>query len=78
MTGAHYKAVLSVAPQIIEAGRARKVKHFLVGGARSDVKRDYTQLAEKIPQTASYDFLPAASTASTTRNMVTSEGSRAS
>lgn len=53
LTGAHHKAVLSVAPQIIEAVKAGKVKHFfLVGGCDGALPgRDYyTQLVEKIPQ----------------------------
>jgi len=52
-TGAHHKAVLSMAPQIIEAVKAGKVKHFfLVGGCDGALPgRDYyTQLVEKIPQ----------------------------
>jgi len=52
-TGAHHKAVLSLAPVIIDAVKAGKVKHFfLVGGCDGATPgRDYyTQLAEKIPQ----------------------------
>jgi hydroxylamine reductase len=52
-TGAHHKAVLSLAPQIIDAVKAGKVKHFfLVGGCDgATLGRDYyTQLAEKIPK----------------------------
>ncbi len=52
-TGAHHKAVLSLAPAIIDAVKAGKVKHFfLVGGCDgATLGRDYyTQLAEKIPQ----------------------------
>ena len=51
-TGAHHKAVLSLAPQIIEAVKAGKIKHFfLVGGCDgAALGRDYyTKLAEKIP-----------------------------
>jgi hydroxylamine reductase len=51
-TGAHHRAVLSLAPQIIDAVKAGKVKHFfLVGGCDGALPgRDYyTQLAEKIP-----------------------------
>ncbi len=53
LTGAHHKAVLSLAPVIIDAVKAGKVKHFfLVGGCDGATPgRDYyTQLAEKIPQ----------------------------
>jgi hydroxylamine reductase len=52
-TGAHHKAVLSLAPQIVDAVKGGKVKHFfLVGGCDgATLGRDYyTQLAEKIPQ----------------------------
>lgn len=52
-TGAHHKAVLSLAPQIIEAVKAGKVKHFfLVGGCDgAQTGRDYfTRIAEKVPQ----------------------------
>jgi hydroxylamine reductase len=52
-TGAHHKAVLSLAPQIIDAVKAGQVKHFfLVGGCDgATLGRDYyTQLAEKIPR----------------------------
>jgi hydroxylamine reductase len=52
-TGAHHKAVLSLAPQIIDAVKTGKIKHFfLVGGCDgATLGRDYyTQLAEKIPQ----------------------------
>jgi hydroxylamine reductase len=52
-TGAHHKAVLSMAPKIIEAVKAGKVKHFfLVGGCDGALPgRDYyTRLVEKIPQ----------------------------
>jgi len=54
-TGAHHKAVLSLAPKIIEAVQAGKVKHFfLVGGCDGATPgRDYyTRLAEMIPQDA--------------------------
>ena len=52
-TGAHHKAVLSLAPAIIDAVKGGKVKHFfLVGGCDGATPgRDYyTQLVEKIPQ----------------------------
>ncbi len=52
-TGAHHKAVLSLAPQIVGAVKAGQVKHFfLVGGCDgATLGRDYyTQLAEKIPK----------------------------
>ncbi len=52
-TGAHHKAVLSLAPTIIEAVKEGKVKHFfLVGGCDgATLGRDYyTKLAEKIPE----------------------------
>ena len=54
-TGAHHKAVLSLAPQIIDAVKAGKIKHFfLVGGCDGATPgRDYyTRLAEMIPQDA--------------------------
>ena len=54
-TGAHHKAVLSLAPQIIDAVKAGNVKHFfLVGGCDGAApgRNYYTQLAEKIPQDA--------------------------
>jgi len=54
-TGAHHKAVLSLAPQIIDAVKAGKVKHFfLVGGCDGAApgRNYYTQLAEKVPQDA--------------------------
>jgi len=53
LTGAHHKAVLSLAPVIIDAVKTGKLKHFfLVGGCDGATPgRDYyTQLAEKIPQ----------------------------
>ncbi len=52
-TGAHHKAVLSLAPVIIDAVKAGKVKHFfLVGGCDGATPgRDYyTQFVERIPQ----------------------------
>jgi hydroxylamine reductase len=52
-TGFHHKAVLSLAPQIIEAVKAGKIKHFfLIGGCDGATPgRDYyTQLAEKVPK----------------------------
>jgi hydroxylamine reductase len=54
-TGAHHKAVLSLAPQIIDAVKAGKVKHFfLVGGCDGAApgRNYYTQFAERIPQDA--------------------------
>ena len=51
-TGFHHEAVLSLAPQIIEAVKAGKIRRFfLVGGCDGATPgRDYfTQLAEKIP-----------------------------
>lgn len=53
MTGFHHKAVLSLAPQIIDAVKAGKIKHFfLIGGCDGATPgRDYyTQLAEKVPK----------------------------
>ncbi len=52
-TGFHHKAVLSLAPQMIEAVRSGKIRHFfLIGGCDGATPgRDYfTQLAEKVPQ----------------------------
>jgi len=53
MTGFHHKAVLSLAPQIIDAVKAGKIKHFFLIGRCDGATpgRDYyTQLAEKIPK----------------------------
>ncbi len=53
MTGFHHKAVLSLAPQIIDAVKSGKIKHFfLIGGCDGATPgRDYyTQLAEKVPK----------------------------
>jgi hydroxylamine reductase len=53
MTGFHHKAVLSLAPQIIDAVKAGKIRHFfLIGGCDGATPgRDYyTQLAEKVPK----------------------------
>jgi hydroxylamine reductase len=52
-TGYHHQAVLSMAPQIIEAVKAGKIKRFfLIGGCDGATPgRDYyTQLAEKVPE----------------------------
>ncbi len=54
-TGAHSKSILSLAPQIIDAVKAGKIKHFfLVGGCDGATpgRNYYTELAEKIPQDA--------------------------
>jgi len=53
MTGFHHKAVLSLAPQIIDAVKTGKIKHFfLIGGCDGATPgRDYyTELAEKVPK----------------------------
>jgi len=55
MTGFHHKAVLGLAPKIIEAVKAGKIKHFfLIGGCDGATPgRDYfTELAEKVPKDA--------------------------
>ncbi|OPY33117.1 MAG: hybrid cluster protein [Methanomassiliicoccales archaeon PtaU1.Bin124] len=53
LTGAHHKAVLSLAPKVIEAVKAGKIKHiFLIGGCDGATPgRDYyTTLAESVPK----------------------------
>jgi len=52
-TGFHHKAVLSLAPQIIEAVKTGKIRHFfLIGGCDGATPgRDYyTMMAEKVPK----------------------------
>jgi hydroxylamine reductase len=52
-TGFHHKAVLGLAPQIVDAVKAGKLKHFfLIGGCDGATPgRDYyTILAEKVPK----------------------------
>jgi hydroxylamine reductase len=52
-TGFHYKAVLGLAPQIIEAVKAGKIRRFfLIGGCDGATPgRDYfTRLAEQVPK----------------------------
>ena len=52
-TGFHHKAVLTLAPQIIDAVKAGKIKHFfLVGGCDGATpgRNYYSEMAEKIPQ----------------------------
>jgi len=52
-TGFHHKAVLALAPQIIDAVKSGKIRHFfLIGGCDGATPgRDYyTQLAEKVPK----------------------------
>ena len=51
-TGFHHKAVLTLAPQIIDAVKAGKIKHFfLVGGCDGATpgRNYYSEMAEKIP-----------------------------
>ena len=52
-TGFHHKAVLSLAPQIVDAVKAGKIKHFfLIGGCDGATpgRNYYTQMADKVPQ----------------------------
>ncbi|QLH75586.1 MAG: hydroxylamine reductase [Methanomassiliicoccales archaeon] len=52
-TGFHHKAVLALAPKIIDAVKSGKIRHFfLIGGCDGATPgRDYyTQLAEKVPK----------------------------
>lgn len=52
-TGFHYKAVLNLADQVIEAVKAGKIRHFfLVGGCdgHKGSRSYYTELVQKIPQ----------------------------
>lgn len=53
LTGMHSKTILSLAPQIIEAVKAGKIKHFfLIGGCDGATpgRNYYTELAEKVPK----------------------------
>lgn len=52
MTGFHQNVILSLAPQIIEAVKAGKIRHFFVIGGCDGAKAGrnyYTELAEKVP-----------------------------
>jgi len=52
-TGYHHKTVLTLAPKIIEAVKAGKIKHFfLIGGCDGATpgRNYYTELAEKVPK----------------------------
>jgi len=52
-TGYHYKSVLTLAPKIIEAVKAGKIRHFLlIGGCDGATpgRNYYTDLAEKVPK----------------------------
>jgi len=52
-TGYHHKTVLTLAPMIIEAVKAGKIKHFfLIGGCDGATpgRNYYTELAEKVPK----------------------------
>ena len=51
-TGFHHKAVLTLAPQIVEAVKAGKIKHFfLIGGCDGATpgRNYYSEMADKVP-----------------------------
>jgi hydroxylamine reductase len=51
-TGFHHKAVLGLAPQIVEAVKAGKIKHFfLIGGCDGATpgRNYYSEMADKVP-----------------------------
>ncbi len=52
-TGFHHKAVLGLAPQIVDAVKAGKIKHFfLIGGCDGATpgRNYYSEMADKVPQ----------------------------
>ena len=79
MVGFARNAVLGVAPAVIDAVKAGKIRHFfLVGGCdgAKPGRNYYTEFVEKARPTPWCSRWPAASSASSTRSSATSTASR--